>query len=79
MNWPLNLGLLALLVLGLLGLAVLRPRRLLTSWEEEGVGVKSGPGEVRTILLPHIISARPSNQPLMVRTFLKEEEVLKDW
>jgi hypothetical protein len=28
-------------------------------------------GEARTILLLHIISARPSKQPLMVRTFLK--------
>ncbi len=28
-------------------------------------------GEARTILLFHIISARPSKQPLMVRTFLK--------
>jgi hypothetical protein len=33
--------------------------------------VRSGPGEARTILLFHIISARPSKQPLMVRTFLK--------
>ena len=33
--------------------------------------MKSGPGEARTILLLHIISARPSKQPLMVRTFLK--------
>jgi hypothetical protein len=33
--------------------------------------VRSGPGEARTILLLHIISVRPSNQPLMVRTFLK--------
>ena len=31
----------------------------------------SGPGEARTILPLHIISARPSKQPLMVRTFLK--------
>jgi uncharacterized membrane protein len=31
----------------------------------------SGPGEARTILLLHIISVRPSKQPLMVRTFLK--------
>jgi hypothetical protein len=30
-----------------------------------------GPGEARTILLLHIISVRPSKQPLMVRTFLK--------
>jgi hypothetical protein len=35
--------------------------------QEEGGGV-SRPG---TILLSHIISARPSKQPLMVRTFLK--------
>jgi hypothetical protein len=28
-------------------------------------------GEARTILLFHIISARPSKQPRMVRTFLK--------
>ena len=34
-------------------------------------GVRSGPGAARTILLFHIISARPSEQPLMVRTFLK--------
>ncbi len=33
--------------------------------------MSSGPGEARTILLFHIISARPSKQPLMVRTFLK--------
>ena len=39
--------------------------------EEEGGGVRSGPGEARTILLLHIISIRPSKQPLMVRTFLK--------
>ena len=31
----------------------------------------SGPGEARTILLFHIISARPSKQPRMVLTFLK--------
>ena len=38
----------------------------------EGGGVRSGPGAARTILLSHIISARPlSKQPLMVRTFLK--------
>jgi hypothetical protein len=35
------------------------------------LGVRSGPGEARTILLLHIISVRPSKQPLMVRTFLK--------
>jgi hypothetical protein len=39
--------------------------------EEEGGGVRSGPGADRTILLFHIISARPSKQPRMVRTFLK--------
>jgi hypothetical protein len=33
--------------------------------------VRSGRGEARTILLLHIISVRPSKQPLMVRTFLK--------
>jgi hypothetical protein len=33
--------------------------------------VRSGPGEARTILLLHIISARSSKQPRMVRTFLK--------
>jgi hypothetical protein len=33
--------------------------------------VRSGPGAARTILLFHIISARPSKQPRMVRTFLK--------
>ena len=36
-----------------------------------GGGVRSGPGVARTILLFHIISARPSKQPLRVRTFLK--------
>ena len=38
---------------------------------QEGGGVRSRPGTARTILLSHIISARPSKQPLMVRTFLK--------
>ncbi len=33
--------------------------------------MRSGPGEARTILLLHIISARPSKQPLMVRNVLK--------
>ena len=33
--------------------------------------MRSGPGEARTILLLHIISVRPSKQPLMVSTFLK--------
>ena len=37
----------------------------------ESGGVRSGPGAARTILLFHIISARPSKQPRMVRTFLK--------
>ncbi len=32
--------------------------------------MRSGPGAARTILLFHISSARPSKQPLMVRTFL---------
>ena len=32
--------------------------------------MRSGPGAARTILLFHIISARPSKQPLMVCTFL---------
>ena len=36
-----------------------------------GGGVRSGPGEARTILLLHIISVKPSKQPLRVRTFLK--------
>jgi hypothetical protein len=39
--------------------------------EEEGDGVRSGPGAARTILLFHIISARPSKQPRMVRTFFR--------
>jgi hypothetical protein len=33
--------------------------------------LRRGPGEARAILVLHIISARPSKQPLMVRTFLK--------
>ncbi len=33
--------------------------------------MKSRPGTAKTILLSHIISARPSKQPLMVRTFSK--------
>ena len=41
------------------------------SGEEGGGGVRSGPGEARSILLLHIMGARPSKQPLMVRTFLK--------
>ncbi len=39
-------------------------------YQERG-GVRSGPGETRTILLLHIISVRPSKHPLMVCTFLK--------
>jgi hypothetical protein len=38
--------------------------------EEEGDGVRSGPGEARTILLLHIISARPSKQPDDDRSFI---------
>jgi hypothetical protein len=40
--------------------------------EEEGAGVRSGPGAVRTILLFHTISvsARPSKQPRMVGSTL---------
>ncbi len=33
--------------------------------------MRSGPGAARTILLFHFVSARPSKQPRMVRTFLK--------
>ena len=40
-------------------------------YDEEGGGVRSGPGAARTTLLFHIISARPSKQPLMVCTFLR--------
>ena len=36
--------------------------------EEEGGGVRS---RARTMIHSHIISDRPSKQPLMVRTFLK--------
>ena len=39
--------------------------------QEEGGGVRSGPGVARTIQLFHTISARPPEQPRMVRTFLK--------
>jgi hypothetical protein len=39
--------------------------------EEEGGGVRSGPGAARTIPLFHTISARPPKQSRMVRTFLK--------
>jgi uncharacterized membrane protein len=41
---------------------------MVTNLSIDTVGV---PGEARTILLLHIISVRPSKQPLMVRTFLK--------
>ena len=37
----------------------------------EWIVVRSGPGEARTILPFQIISAGPSKQPIMVRTFLK--------
>jgi hypothetical protein len=47
-----------------------RPLRPVFRWKE-GSGVRSGPGAARTILLFHIISARTSKQPRMVRTFLK--------
>jgi hypothetical protein len=46
------------------------PERVLRG-EEEGGGVRSGPGSARTILLFHTISARPSKQHRMVRAFLK--------
>jgi hypothetical protein len=39
--------------------------------EEEGGGVRSGPGAARTMLLFHTLSVKPSKQPLMVRTLLK--------
>jgi hypothetical protein len=38
--------------------------------EEEGGGVRGGPGAARTILLFHIISVRPSKQPSMVGSTL---------
>jgi hypothetical protein len=38
--------------------------------EEKGGGVRSGPGAARTILLFHIISARPSKQARMVGSTL---------
>jgi len=59
-------------------LCVARPVFRLTSWTGEGSsggrkkggGVRSGPGAVRTILLFHAISARPSEQPCMVASTL---------
>jgi hypothetical protein len=39
--------------------------------EEEGGSVRGGPGAARTVLLFHIIGARPSKHPLIVLTFLK--------
>ncbi len=45
--------------------------RVFWGQDKEGGGVRSGPGEARTILLFHIISAGPPKQPRMVRTFLK--------
>ncbi len=53
------------------GVGPVKGLRGCTGGEEEGGGVRSGPGAARTILLFHIISTRPSNQPRMVRTFLK--------
>jgi len=38
--------------------------------EEEGGGVRSGPGAARTILLFYTINARPSKQPRMVGSTL---------
>ena len=38
--------------------------------DEEGCGVRSGPGAARTILLFHTISARPSKQPRVVGSTL---------
>jgi hypothetical protein len=46
-------------------------KALLSVGEEEGGGVRSGPGAARTILLFHTISASPPKQPRMVGTFLK--------
>ena len=48
------------------GVELWRSRKGVFRGEEEGGGVRSGPGEARTILLFHIISVRPSKQPLMV-------------
>jgi hypothetical protein len=57
-----------------------RGRVPIAGWSYDGVGpdrglqgvcVRNGPGEARTILLLHIISVWPSKQPLIVRTFLK--------
>jgi hypothetical protein len=39
-----------------------KDRRVVFGGEEEGGGVRSGPGAARTILLFHIISDRPSKQ-----------------
>jgi hypothetical protein len=47
------------------------PVRVLRGGGRRGWCEESGPGAARTILLFHIISARPSQQPLMLRTFLK--------
>jgi hypothetical protein len=44
---------------------------------EEGGSVRSGPGAAGTILHLYIVSARPSKQPLMVRTFLKAHTRLR--
>jgi hypothetical protein len=61
-----------------------RGRVHIAEWSYGGVGPVRGlrgggrrgwceewAGEARTILLLHIVSVRPSKQPLMVRTFLK--------
>ena len=44
---------------------------LLLFLQKQNLEMRSGTGEARTILLLHIISVRPSKQPLMVLTFLK--------
>ena len=62
-------GLVLLFILGS-NLGGVGPERGLRGEEERG-GVRSGPGAARTILLFHIISARPCKQPRVVRTFLK--------
>jgi hypothetical protein len=46
------------------------PRPLFCHQEEEGGGVRSGPGVATTILLFHTISARPPKQPSMVGSTL---------
>ena len=63
-------GLVLLFILGS-NLGGVGPERGLRGGQEEGGGVRSGPGAARTILLFHIISARPSKQPRMLVSFLK--------